>query len=139
MGEEHGQLAFERRIAEGTDADPLQTWCDYVRWASDDCQAVGKEVLQRACVALAANPCHHADIRLLRLWVRHADNAADSEQVLEYVHEIGIGLQHALLYEAWAAVCEKKRRFDKVEAIYILYIYIYMSKVSPAMLFRRTG
>lgn len=113
------ELVLPRR-AGGDKEDLVQVWCDYVRWASDkggicDDEAV---LLSRACCALAADPRYRSDARHLRLWVRHAGNSRQPENIFEYLDRQGIGVGHALLYEAWATALEQQRRFEEAAAVY---------------------
>lgn len=62
---------------------------------------------------------NHADVRLLRLWVRFADTQQDPLRVFQSLQDHGIGLGHALLYEAWAVTLERKHSlFPEADAIY---------------------
>jgi len=110
---------FEDRLQRAQCAEVVQTWCDYVRWAGEHLNNESSAaILRRACFALASDPRHQDDVRQVRLWVMHAQGLPDPQCTFQFLHSEGIGLGHALLYEAWAAALELKRLHAEAEAVY---------------------
>ncbi|CAJ1387493.1 unnamed protein product [Effrenium voratum] len=115
---ESARQSFEMRL-QSRQSDVVSTWCEYVQWVAESCGDESK-VLARACYALAGEAEHRDDIRHLRLWVRHAGQIPQAEQVFDYLEAEGIGTRHALLYEACAAHLERQRAFAEAECQYEL-------------------
>lgn len=115
--------AFEAELERGG-PDPAQTWVEYVAWANSkkaenpDFGDRAKTILRRACHKLILDENYRDDVRQLRLWVRHADHVVDAQGIFKNLEHKGIGLKHALLYEAWAAVAEKAHDFEATDGIY---------------------
>jgi len=112
------QQRFEERLARGDAADPVQLWCDYAAWTAEHWPTKHASVLSRACHSLASTPTHKGDVRHLRLWVSYASTSEQPQKVFGFLHEHHIGIQHALLYEAWALACEKGHRFFAASEAY---------------------
>jgi len=110
------RVEFERRLK--WDADIVGTWCEYIRWAGG--VSSREELLRRACHALSEDSSHGDDVRLLRLWIRHAGHLGEPLSVFERLEREGIGLSYALRYEAEAAALERKHHFEEAEARYLL-------------------
>lgn len=112
--------AFEQRLQD-VGEDVVVAWCEYVQWTAQNRHSDDEmKVLARACFALAGDDKHKDDIRHLRLWVRHAANTSEAEKVFDFLAAEGIGLHHALLYEAWASHLERQRKFSEAEQQYRL-------------------
>ena len=113
---------FEAQL-KNRENDVVRAWCDYVQWAADHNEDE-PSVLQRACYALAGDERHRDDIRHLRLWIRHAAHIGEAEKVFDFLASEGIGVRHALLYEAWASHLERQRQFDAAERQYQLGLHL---------------
>jgi hypothetical protein len=114
---------FERLVLQNPEkVDLIQIWCDYIQWIAQRFPGTDEvtKLLARACYALAGHERHKADVRHLRLWVRHAAHLSQPQSVFDFIEEHGIGILHALRYEASAASLEKQRRFPEAEAEYTL-------------------
>eukprot|EP00435_Cladocopium_sp_Y103_P003377 s2576_g1.t1 len=119
--EETPEDIFESRVRDGREGDLVRVWCEYVQWTAENKRSDDElSVLARACYALAGDSKHQNDIRHLRLWVRHAAHISEAEKVFDFLETEGIGLQHALLYEAWASHLERQRKFAAAEEQYQL-------------------
>lgn len=119
--EETPEEIFEARVRDGREGDLVRVWCEYVQWTAENKQSDDElSVLARACYALAGDAKHQNDIRHLRLWVRHAAHISEAEKVFDFLEAEGIGRQHALLYEAWAAHLERQRHFAEAQERYQL-------------------
>lgn len=114
------QARFEDLLASASLADPVQVWSEYAKWAAKHLPSQHLSVLARACKRLTDNAKYHDDVRLLRLWVYFADQQGKvaTHTFFGSLEEQGIGINHALLYEAWAASLEAKRLFVQADVVY---------------------
>jgi len=106
---------IERAAVSG---DVVQAWCSYATWASKQDRDAEAAVLARACRTLSKTDKFRDDIRYLRLWVLFANKQEKPEDALRIIAANGVGTRHALLYEAWASMLEKKRRFVEADRVY---------------------
>ena len=122
------QAAWEAKLQaearDGTSADPLATWVDYVRWKQDlvlqskDKPSGLLPVLERCAHTFRDDARYASDARYLRIWIAYADLVRDAEPIFTYLHGRGIGASHALFWESWAAVLEAKRNLAQADAAY---------------------
>eukprot|EP00931_Biecheleriopsis_adriatica_P064226 TRINITY_DN3903_c0_g1_i1.p1 TRINITY_DN3903_c0_g1~~TRINITY_DN3903_c0_g1_i1.p1 ORF type:complete len:450 (-),score=102.95 TRINITY_DN3903_c0_g1_i1:66-1415(-) len=119
--DEMQRAEFERRVHSG-EGDVVGAWCEYVQWAGSRFSGREEEsrLLARACCALSESTHFNADVRHLRLWVRHASHLPEAHVVFDYLEQQGIGTGHALRYEAKAAALERQHFFAEAEAEYLL-------------------
>jgi len=114
------QAAFEAELTSGASADPVRVWSEYASWAAKHRPEERVAVIARACNQLTQDPKLHDDIRLLRLWIRLADEQkkVETHTFFGSLLEDGIGRKHALFYEAWATAYEAKRMFTEADTVY---------------------
>mmetsp|Transcript_85857 Transcript_85857/g.161647 ORF Transcript_85857/g.161647 Transcript_85857/m.161647 type:complete len:682 (+) Transcript_85857:71-2116(+) len=123
---EQQRQEFEVHVRRGCSLDPVQAWSNYAKWAMDrrslnaDAEAEARAILARACTSLSMDPSFRDDPRYLRLWVHHASLLPEPHEVFHTLDEQGVGVGHALLYEAWASSLEQKRQFAETEEVYQL-------------------
>ncbi|CAE8609405.1 unnamed protein product [Polarella glacialis] len=97
--------------------DVVQLWTDYVQITLIT-RAEREALIARACHSLSADPRHHQDWRLLRLWVKFAEAQQQPASVFASLEARNIGTSHALLYEAWSSSLEIRRQFEEAAEVY---------------------
>ncbi|KAG8462647.1 hypothetical protein KFE25_004623 [Diacronema lutheri] len=112
--------------------DPLGVWVRYVRWSEDAyptnaAAAPTLALLERCTRSLmeaaapagthgaAARGRYHDDVRFLKLWVAYADRCHEPDEIFRFLRANEVGLDHALLWEAWAAVLEARRELQRAD------------------------
>ena len=113
---------WEEALKSASD-DPLQVWCDYVKWTQQTHSKGGKSsqlmpLLERCVHSFKDQPRYANDTRYLRLWIAYADCVRDPEQIFDYLYGRRIGEGHALFWLSWAAVLETKRKYDAADKVY---------------------
>mmetsp|Transcript_36511 Transcript_36511/g.96625 ORF Transcript_36511/g.96625 Transcript_36511/m.96625 type:complete len:782 (-) Transcript_36511:128-2473(-) len=116
--QEQQQQRFEAKLAQGDAADVVQHWCDYAEWTAKNLPSKHASIVKRACHSLVAAKGHHDDVRHLRLWVQYGCTQEEPHKVFGMLFEHGVGVGHSLLYEAWAACCEKRHCFFAADEAY---------------------
>lgn len=123
---------WEARVCVSDLSDPLQPWCDYAKWARENCVSRELDVLQRVTHLFVNDPRFKDDVRYLRLWVRYASkiNRRQRCQVFERLQKESIGTGYALFYEAWAGALEQKHKFKEATQIFGLGLQLCAEPVA---------
>ncbi|KAG9440333.1 hypothetical protein H6P81_020498 [Aristolochia fimbriata] len=108
--------------------DPLYPWLCSIMNAYDDYDdnnGTGGhlEKLLEGCVNFFQNDDRYKDdIRLLKIWIIHADVIQDFDEIFKLMEERKMFLSHSLLYESYAIYLEAKGRLLEAHRIYQLGI-----------------
>eukprot|EP00929_Paragymnodinium_shiwhaense_P015272 TRINITY_DN123339_c0_g1_i1.p1 TRINITY_DN123339_c0_g1~~TRINITY_DN123339_c0_g1_i1.p1 ORF type:complete len:462 (+),score=80.34 TRINITY_DN123339_c0_g1_i1:61-1446(+) len=111
----------DNTIRRPDDLDKLSVWCDRLHPATlePDEEAPALEKAYHALRNDADIKQYKDDVRFLRLCVRYAGVSEKPLEVFDTLEAHGVGYEHALLYEGWAASLEVARRFMEAEVVYL--------------------
>jgi hypothetical protein len=98
-----------------TDAsEHLDRWIAYIRWAQSElAQADVLGLLERCAKRFEMEPSVRSERKYLRVWILYADLCRDPKQVFRYMWVQRIGTEHALFFEAKAALHESTGDFAR--------------------------
>lgn len=104
-------------------ADPLGVWVSFIRWSEEAYPSGGAgsptlALLERCTRALKDDPRYASDARYVRVWVAYADRCHQPEEIFRFLRANEIGVRHALLWEAWAAVLEARGEWARADKVY---------------------
>eukprot|EP00927_Polykrikos_kofoidii_P084010 TRINITY_DN8745_c0_g1_i2.p1 TRINITY_DN8745_c0_g1~~TRINITY_DN8745_c0_g1_i2.p1 ORF type:complete len:590 (+),score=91.33 TRINITY_DN8745_c0_g1_i2:50-1771(+) len=97
-------------------SDLVAVWSEYAAWAAQWFPVSSREersILEKATSALVAIPRCRGDLRYLEIWCRLAEHSRGAEKIFSFLFAQGIGVSHARLYEAWAALLERELRVSE--------------------------
>ncbi|VDC05703.1 unnamed protein product [Peniophora sp. CBMAI 1063] len=115
---------------EDEDDDPLAAYCEFIYWTVENypeghsAESGLLELLEEATRVLKddRDGAWRGDIRYLKLWVLYASFVEKPTVIYRFLLANDIGVNHALLYEEFAAVLERAGRKQAADETYLLGI-----------------
>ncbi len=104
--------AWEAKLIEAADSDPIAIWDSYIRWAQQNIAlnpAYCSTLLKRCTHQYQSCERYKGDPRYLRIWIKYIDTVDQPLEAFAHLERCGIGSDLALFYTSWSLVLELKK------------------------------
>ncbi len=104
--------AWEAKLSEAAESDPMAVWDSYIRWAQQNIALKPthcSSLLKRCTQQYQSSERYKGDPRYLRVWIKYIDTVEQPLETFAHLERCGIGSDLALFYTSWSLVLELKK------------------------------
>ena len=112
------QLVLEAEDVDPIDGDPLEPYCQYVKWINDNYPSgISSEsgllaVLEEATRKFCDSPRYKNESKYVHLWMEYANLVEQTERVYAFMLANDIGSNWPHLYQQYALVLERNGKWE---------------------------
>ncbi len=112
------QLILEAKDVDPIDGDPLEPYCQYVKWINDNYPSGSSSesglltVLEEATRTFCDSPRYKNESKYVHLWMEYANLVEQTERVYAFMLANDIGSNWPHLYQEYALVLERNGKWE---------------------------
>ncbi|KAF8340360.1 uncharacterized protein EI90DRAFT_3035307 [Cantharellus anzutake] len=122
------QLILDAKDVDPIDGDPLEPYCQYVKWINDNYPSGSSSesgllpVLEEATRKFCDSPRYKNESKYVHLWMEYANLVEQTERVYAFMLANDIGSNWPHLYQQYALLLERNGNRSKADGVYRLGI-----------------